>query len=131
MEKIGDLISSVKLMQSKRLSQKIGGSSFVISDDSDLGERWGKRLCFGVTLDGHYIQSYAIAFQERRIAKFTVGVYSKEKNSIQYNLQTEFALTDPLEKLVDEFPNNRYIPCSTVPSVIMLAKLVMPLVNRK
>lgn len=109
MKKIGDLITCVRLMQSERLPQKIGGASFVISNDMDLGERWGKRLRFGVSLDGHYLHSYAIVFQERRIAKFTVGVYSKEKNSHQYNFQTEFVLNDPLKKLVDEFPNNRYI----------------------
>lgn len=110
METIGVLIYCIKLMQQYQcLPRRIGGASFHISDDLDLGKRWGKRLRFGVTLDGHCLHSYAIVFQERRIAKFTVGVYSKEKDSIQYNLQTEFVLTDPLNKLVDEFPNNRYI----------------------
>lgn len=50
-----------------------------------------------------------IKFEEREFGKFTVGVYSKETDSIQYNLNVRFSLDDPIERLIEEFPGNRYI----------------------
>lgn len=110
---IGALIACMMFLQKYgRLPQKIKGAYFQVYDGWDLGKRWGKRLRFGVDLEGQYrdkIQTHAIKFEERELGKFTVGVYSKEKDSIQYNSEVQFALNDPLKKLIDEFPNNRYI----------------------
>ena len=95
-----------------RLPQEINGVSFQIHDGRDLGERWGKRLRFGVDLYGYSSgkgQLYLIKIEERELGKFTVGVYSKETDSIQYNLNVRFSLYDPIERLIQEFPGNRYI----------------------
>lgn len=109
---IGALIACIMFLQKYgRLPWKIKGAHFRVYDGLDLGEQ-GKRLRFGVDLDDQYrdkIQSYAIKFEEREFGKFTVGVYSKETDSIQYNSDVRFALNDPIEKLVEKFPGNRYI----------------------
>lgn len=107
---IGILIAYILFMQKYGyFPQKIDGAYFCIYEGLDLGERWGKRLRFGVSLADHSLQSYALKFEERNFGKFVVGVYSKEKNSIQYNTNVHFSLNDPLERLVEEFPDNCYI----------------------
>lgn len=110
---IGALIACTMFLQKYgHLPQKIKGAYFQVYDGLDLGERWGKRLRFGVDLENQYldkIQTHVIKFEERELGKLTVGVYSKETDSIQYNLKVRFALNDPLKKLVDDFPDNRYI----------------------
>ena len=110
---IGTFIACIMFLQKYgRLPWKIKGAYFQVYDGLDLGERWGKRLRFGVDLEGQYrdkILTHAIKFEEREFGKFTVGVYSKETDSIQYNLDARFALSDPIEKLVEKFPDNHYI----------------------
>lgn len=110
---IGALIACIMFLQKYgRLPWEIKGAYFQVYGVQDLGERWGKRLRFGVDLDGQYrdkVETHAIKFEERELGKFTVGVYSKGMDSIQYNLDTRFALNDPIEKLVEKFPGNRYI----------------------
>lgn len=110
---IGALIACIMFLQKYgRLPWKIKGAYFMVYDEQDLGKRWGKRLRFGVDLDGQHrdkFQSHALKFEEREFGKFTVGVYSKKTDSIQYNLDARFALNDPIEKLVAKFPGNRYI----------------------
>lgn len=110
---IGVLIAYILFQQKYGvLPQKIRGISLFVYDDVDLGERMGKRLRFGVELEDQYldrIQTYVIKFEERFRGQYTVGVYSKETESIQYNLDVRFDLNDPVERVVEEFPGNNYI----------------------
>lgn len=109
---IGTFIACIMFLRKYgRLPWKIKGASFRVYDGLDLGAQ-GNRLRFGVVLNDQYrdkIQSYAIKFEEREFGKFTVGVYSRATDSIQYNFDTQFALNDPIEKLVEKFPGNQYI----------------------
>lgn len=110
---IGTFIACIMFLQKYgQLPYKISGATFQVYDGLDLGERWGKRLRFGVDLEHQYldkIQTHVIKFEEREFGKFTVGVYSKKYNDIQYNLAVRFSLNDPIKRLIEEFPGNRYI----------------------
>lgn len=110
---IGAFIACIIFLQKYGcLPYNITGATFRVFDGLDLGKHWGNRLRFGVDLAGQYkdkIQSYAIKFEEREFGKFTVGVYSKESNSIQYNLNVRFSLNDRIDRLIEEFPGNHYM----------------------
>lgn len=106
---IGDLVGRARIQRDSLAEYQqehghfplnIEGLSFQVYD--------GQPLQFNVTLSGHIYAT--IKFEEREAGRrFAVAVAPKDGESINHTKAKVFTLSDPLEKLLEVFPDSSII----------------------